>query len=152
MATYSFENVQCTITGPGAAGLQLGSGSGAAEEGITVDMLEDKDGMVTGADSSIMHSLRASDSGTCTVRLLKTSPLNAALNALYNLQKSSSANWGQNVIVVSDTARGDVVTATEMAFVRQAPVSYSKDGNTMEWKFQGRVEEILGTGVPDASI
>jgi hypothetical protein len=115
-------------------------------------MLEEKDGMVVGADGSIMHSLRASDAGTITVRLLKTSPTNAKLNQLYNTQKASAALWGQNVLVVSDTQRGDVTTGTELAFSKQAPVRYAKDGNVMEWKFQGRVEEILGVGVPDATV
>ena len=115
-------------------------------------MTEDKDAMAVGADGTIMHSLRASNAGTITVRLLKTSPVNQQLNALYNFQKSSAANWGQNIFSVSDTFRGDVVTGTEMAFNRQAPVTYAKDGNMMEWKFQGNVEELLGSGVPDASI
>lgn len=150
MSSYSFLDVNATITGPGGS-FQLGSGVGAAEEGIDTDMLEEKDGMVTGADGAIMHSLRASDSGSITVRLLKTSPANAKLNQLYNTQKASASLWGQNVLVVSDTQRGDVVTGTEMAFSKQAPVRYAKDGNVMEWKFQGRVEEILGTGVPDAT-
>lgn len=150
MATYTFENVQATITGPGGS-FSLGSDAGAAEEGISTDMIEDKDGMVVGAGGDIMHSLHASDAGTMTVRLLKTSPTNAKLNAMYNAQKQSAANWGQNVIVVSDTYRGDVLTGTQMAFRRQAPVSYAKDGNTMEWVFQGNVEEILGTGAPSAT-
>jgi hypothetical protein len=151
MTTYSFLDVNATITGPGGS-FQLGSGAGASEEGIDIDMLEEKDGMVVGADGSIMHSLRASDAGTITVRLLKTSPTNAKLNQLYNTQKASAALWGQNVLVVSDTQRGDVTTGTELAFSKQAPVRYAKDGNVMEWKFQGRVEEILGVGVPDATV
>jgi hypothetical protein len=150
MATYSFENVNATITGPGGS-FPLGSGSGSAEEGIDVDMIEEKDGMVTGADGTIMHSLRASDSGTIIVRLLKTSPTNALLNALYNFQKTGGGvNWGQNILVVSDTFRGDVVTGNQLAFSKQAPVKYAKDGNVMEWKFQGVVEELLGTGAVSA--
>lgn len=150
MATYSFLNVHATLSGPGGS-VQLGSGAGASEEGIDVDMLEEKDQMAVGADGSIMHSLRASDAGSIVVRLLKTSPVNAQLNQLYNFQKQSAGNWGQNVLVVSDVQRGDVVTGTLMAFSKQAPVKYAKDGNMMEWRFQGRVEELLGTGVPDAS-
>lgn len=150
MSTYSFLNVNATITGPGGT-FPLGSGAGASEEGIDVDMIEEKDGMVVGADGTIMHSLRASDAGHITVRLLKTSPANALLNALYNFQKSSAANWGQNVLRVSDTFRGDVVNGTEMSFSKQAPVKYAKDGNVMEWRFQGKVQELLGTGAPSAT-
>lgn len=150
MSTYSFLNINATLSGPGGS-IQLGAGAGASEEGIDVDMLEEKDQMAVGADGAIMHSLRASDAGTITVRLLKTSPVNAQLSQLYNFQKQSAGVWGQNVLVVSDVQRGDVVTGTLMAFSKQAPVKYAKDGNVMEWRFQGRVEELLGTGVPDAS-
>jgi len=150
MATYSFENVNATINGPGGS-FPIGAGAGSAEEGIDVDMIEEKDAMMIGADGQIMHSLRASDAGTITIRLLKTSPANAQLSQLYNAQKQSAALWGQNVIIVSDTFRGDVVTGTQMAFKKQAPVKYAKDGNVMEWSFQGVVEELLGTGAPSAT-
>lgn len=151
MATYSFANVNATISGPGG-NFPVGYGAGAAEEGIDTDMIEAKDGMVVGADGTIMHSLRVSDAGTITLRLLKTSPTNALLNALYNFQKTGGGvNWGQNVLVVSDTFRGDVLTGTLMAFEKQAPVKYAKDGNVMEWKFQGKVQELLGTGAPSAT-
>lgn len=147
MGTYSFLDVECTLVGPGAS-LQLGNGSGSAEEGIDVDMIEEKDGMVVGSDGTIMHSLRASNAGSFTLRLLKTSPLNAKLQDLYNLQKTSSGLWGQNVIVISDVQRGDVITGTQMAFNKQSPVKYAKDGNVNEWKFQGSIQQILGTGQP----
>lgn len=150
MSTYSFLNVAATITGPGGS-FPLGAGSGDAQEGITVEMIDDKDQMVVGADGSLMHSLRASNTGRITVRLLKTSPQNALLSALYNFQRASSAFWGQNVLVVSDVVRGDVMTGSQMAFTRQPAVVYSQDGNINEWSFQGNVIEFLGTGVPSAN-
>lgn len=147
MATYSFINVQASLTGPGGA-LQLGYGAGVAEEGISVEMIEEKDLATVGADGSMMHSLRASDAARITVRLLKTSPQNAKLSNLYNFQKSSSAFWGQNVLVVSDTVRGDVLTGSEIAFLRQAPITYAKDAGMNEWLFVGNIQMILGTGKP----
>ncbi len=147
MSTYSFLSVNATLTGPGGS-IPLGYGSGAAEEGIDTDMVDAKNTMVTGADGQIMHSLHASDAGRITIRLLKTSPQNAALNLMYNLQKANASLWGNNVLVVSDTARGDVVTGSQMAFNKQAPVKYGKDGNTMEWNFEGVIQEILGVGTP----
>jgi hypothetical protein len=151
MSTYAFGNINATIVGPGGS-FQLGYGSANAEEGIDIDMIEEKDGMITGADGAVMHSLRMSDSGTITLRYLKTAPINAKLNALYNAQKTSAALWGQNIINVSDVQRGDVVTGTQLAFSKQSPVKYAKDGNIMEWKFQGVVQELLGVGIPDVSV
>jgi len=149
MATYSFKNVQCSITGPGGS-IPLGQGAGEAEEGITTAMDEDKTSTSTGADGAIMHSLHAGQTGTITVRLLKTSPTNALLNQLYQVQQASSALWGQNQMVVSDNARGDVISGAQMAFVKHPDVVYSKDGNFNEWVFRGLVVMLLGTGSPAA--
>lgn len=148
MSTYSFLSVQATLSGPGGR-ISLGYGAGSAEEGIDVDMIEDKNTMTQGADGETMHSLHASDAGRLTIRLLKTSPVNQQLNVLYNLQKSDASLWGNNVLVISDTARGDVLTASRVAFTRQTPVKYGKDGGTNEWSFMsGSVQEILGIGTP----
>lgn len=150
MSTYSFLNVQATIVGPGGA-FALGSGSGNAKEGVSTDMVDDKDRMDVGADGAIMHSLRASNAGRITVRLLKTSPVNAQLSALYNFQRLSSATWGNNVLVVSDVVRGDVITGTQMSFTRQAPITWAEDANFNEWVFQGNVVDVLGFGTPNVN-
>jgi hypothetical protein len=86
------------------------------------------------------------------VRLLKTSPINAILSAAYAYQESSSANWGKNVLVVSDVVRGDVVSASKVAFARHTGVTYSKDANMNEWVFFGSIDMMLGAGVPDVNI
>lgn len=149
MGTYSFKNVQCSLSGPGGS-ISLGQGAGASEEGITFAMDEDKDTTTAGADGSIMHSLHAASVGVITVRLLKTSPTNAALNQLYQVQQASAALWGQNQVVINDTIRGDVLAGTQMAFVKHPDVVYAKDGNMLEWTFRGIVNPLLGTGTPAA--
>lgn len=152
MGTYSFINIVAVLSGPGG-NFQLGYGSGNAKEGLTFEMLDDKDKMDVGADGSIMHSLRASDAGKATVRLLKTAPTNRALSQLYNFQKSSSIFWGQNLLRVQDVVRGDVIACEDLAFARQAPVTYGEDGETMEWTFFGRIPAmLLGSGVPNLNV
>lgn len=150
-ATYSFLDVQGSITGPGIAA-QLGNGAGVAKEGISVEMLEEKDLMTIGADGEIMHSLRGSNAGRITVRLLKTSPTNAVLSQAYNFQKSSSANWGKNVMRFSNTVVGDVITADTIAFAKQTGITYAEDASMNEWTFYGRVNMLLGSGVPNVNI
>lgn len=49
--------------------------------------------MTVGADGEVMHSLHAGKSGTITVTLLKTSPVNKKLSLMYNAQSQSSATW-----------------------------------------------------------
>lgn len=144
---YSFKSIVGSIAGPGG-NIPIGNSSGSAEEGITAEMIEEKDLMTVGADGQIMHSLRASDAGRVTVRLLKTSPINAALNQMYNFQKTNPGNWGQNQIVFRDVYRGDVITLSEGAFARQANIAYQKDGNVNEWIFLGNLDMLLGNGTP----
>jgi hypothetical protein len=150
MSTYSFLNVVASIVGP-SLNAQIGSSAGSAKEGITAEFDEDKAGVVTGADGSIMTSLRATQTGKITVRLLKVSPENSVLEKAYNFQRQSAANWGNNLIRVVDKARGDVCTGRQMTFVRFPTIVWSEDGNINEWVFQGILNEVLGAGIPDVN-
>lgn len=143
---YSFLNIACTIAGPGGI-LNLGAGSAAAEEGISIEPVEDKNQMTIGADGKGQHSLIASDAKLVTVRLLKTSPLNAALMLMYDLQSSSSALWGQNVLTVTDAARGDLSVLQSAAFKKAPAIVYDKVGPMMEWAFDAIAgNTVLGSG------
>jgi hypothetical protein len=142
--TYSFLDVQATITGPGGL-ISLGSGSGAAEEGISFEPSEDTDTMLIGADGKTVHSLHASKAGKIRVRLLKTSPVNGQLQLMYNFQRISSANHGRNVMLITDIARGDVYTCRGVAFSRLPANTYSKEAGTMEWEFNAsQIDPLLG--------
>lgn len=151
MATYSFSNVQASITGPGGT-IQMGNGSATAEEGITTEPTE-RNTMTTGSDGSVMHSLHAAKPGKITVRLLKTSPVNAALSQMQAFQMASSATHGQNVITVTDPVRGDVVTGIFCAFKKPPNLTYAVEGGMNEWEFDvGQIDELLGSGVPDINV
>lgn len=142
---YSFLDVQATIVGPGGA-FNLGNGAGNAEEGIETEMVEDKNTMTIGADGTPMHSLHAGKGGTVTVRLLKTSPVNAKLQAMYDLQSQSSSLWGQNVISINNTASGDNIGCRYVAFKKSPKNTYAKDGGMNEWVFDaGAIDSVLGT-------
>ena len=150
--TYSFLDVKATITGPGGA-INIGSDAGAAEEGISADMMENKNTMTVGADGSVMHSLHGGNAGIVTIRLLKTSPINSQLETMYNFQRQSSTTWGQNVLRVMDIARGDVIAGVAVSFQKFPNVVYAKDGNVMEWVFDcADVSQLLGVGVPDVNV
>jgi hypothetical protein len=146
MGVYSFLNVNAAIAGPGG-GANLGAGAAAAEEGITIEPAEDKNVMTVGADGAGQHSLIASDARTATVRLLKTSPINALLMALYNVQSSSSSLWGRNVITIVDSGRGDIVTLQQCAFKKVPSLTYAKEAGMNEWVFDCiKGDTILGVG------
>jgi hypothetical protein len=145
MSTYSFLNVQATINGPGGV-VNLGNGAGTAQEGITIARAGDKNAMLIGADGNGMNTLRADKSGQVTVRLLKTSPANAALMAMHNAQSLSSTLWGQNIITVTQTGVGDIHTAREVAFKKVPDLNYKQDGDIVEWVFDAiKIDAMLGT-------
>ncbi|MGJ8524104.1 hypothetical protein R84981_002822 [Carnimonas sp. R-84981] len=145
MSTYSFMDVTASMTGPTGV-IDLGYGSANSDEGISTAMTGPKNTMTPGADGEVMHSLRAAKSGTVTVRLLKTSPVNKRLNLAYNAQSQSSATWGNNVIVIRNHASGDVVTARSVAFRQQPDFNNATEGGTVEWVFDcGKIDELLGT-------
>lgn len=150
MSTYSFLDVVAALTGPGGS-INLGAGASAAEEGITIEPVADTNTMTIGASGEGMHSLSANKASTVTVRLLKTSPVNAQLQTMYNLQTQSSLLHGKNVMTVRDVARGDAIILTEVAFKKRPTINYAKDGGVNEWQFDAiSTNQMLGTGNPEA--
>ncbi|MDK4558963.1 DUF3277 family protein [Citrobacter freundii] len=144
MATYSFLDVTASLTGPTGV-IDLGQGSANSEEGITQTMGGNKNTMTIGADGEVMHSLHADKSGTITVTLLKTSPVNKKLSLAYNAQSQSSATWGNNVIVIRNTASGDISTARSCAFQKQPDFNNAKEGGAVAWVFDcGKIDQLLG--------
>ena len=142
--TYSFLDVVASFSGPTGNFALTG---GSAKEGITIAMAEDKNNMLIGADGSVQHSLRANNGGEITIRLLKNSTTNAVLSGMYNAQKLSSTLWGQNVITIN-SAIGDEIVATSVAFKKQPSVTYAEDGGINEWTFDvGSITEILAASI-----
>lgn len=146
MATYSFLDVNAAITGPGGA-FSLGSGSGAAKEGIDVEQVDELDTLTVGADGAYMHSLHAGRAGKVVIRLLKTSPTNALLSALAAFQRTSGANHGRNTITIANAQTGDVITCQGAAFAKIPKITFAEEGGTNEWEFlAGRTDVLLGSG------
>lgn len=144
MSTYSFMDVQAAIVGPGGA-FSLGYGEAVAEEGITLVAAGDKNTMTVGSDGEGMHSLHADKSGQVTVRLLKTAPANAKLQALYDAQSLDSRLWGKNLITVTNSASADIGAARSCAFKKLPDLKFAKDGDIVEWVFDAiKVDVIRG--------
>ncbi|AQQ20253.1 phage structural protein [Burkholderia cenocepacia] len=143
--TYSFQDVAASIVGPGGS-FSLGYGSANAEEGITIAQAGDKNTMTVGADGEVMHSLHADKSGQVTVRLLKTSPINQKLMALYDAQQLDSRLWGKNLITVTQSVSGDVTACRSCAFKKKPDIGYKKDGDVIEWVFDAaKIDSVLGS-------
>ena len=142
--TYSLLDVSASIVGPGGV-ISLGAGAGVADEGLSIDPTGDIGGMLVGADGSGQHSLYGDKSGRITLRLLKTSPTNAALAAMYAFQTASASAFGQNTLVITDNNRGDVITCRQVAFAKAPPLQYAKEAGLMEWEFNAVIiDRALG--------
>lgn len=147
MATYSFLDVIATISGPNG-NIPIGSGAGAAEEGISFEQVDELNKMDIGADGTPMFSLHASRGARVTVRLLKTSPVNSLLQTMLELDRQSGALNGQNTIRISNIATGDSTTFTPVAFGKVPNITYAKDGGMIDWEFlAGRSFVTLGVSV-----
>jgi Protein of unknown function (DUF3277) len=124
----------------------LGFGASIAKEGISIVRAAETNTMQIGADGGGQHSLHADRSGHLTIRTLKTSPLNAILQGMYDAQRANSALWGQMTIVVSETQSGDVTTCQEVAFKKDADLTYADEAGIMEWGFDSiQIDKVLGT-------
>lgn len=132
--TYSFLDIHGALSGPGGL-IPLGSGSGSAEEGITITPTGPKNTMQIGADGYGQHSLHADASGKVTIRLLKTSPTNNLLSAMYAFQTAAGANHGQNTLVFNDLSRGDVIACQQVAFAKAPDITYAKEAGMNDWEF-----------------
>jgi hypothetical protein len=149
-ATYAFQDVTASLSGPGGVVTLSGAETAAAEEGVTITWGEELNTMTIGADGSVMHSMHSARSGTATFRLLKTSPLNSQITAMIHYQHQSSALWGRNTITIADTARGDLYTLLGCAWVRFPTNTYAKTGNTLEYELQvAMIDARLGPGAAD---
>lgn len=147
---YSFLDVHAAINGPGGNFPLAGDRAGVAEEGINITPTGDKNVMLVGADGAVMHSLIADASGSVTVTLLRSSPVNRMLQGMYNFQSQSSTHWGRNTITVRDVARGDTVTCQEVAFAKAPDKVFAKEGGTVQWMFHaGKIESQIGSGTPE---
>jgi hypothetical protein len=66
---------------------------------------------------------------------------------MYNLQTSSSTLHGQNLITVTDSARGDSTLIRQAAFKKKPTLTYAKEGGMNEWAFDCIVSTtVLGAG------
>jgi len=144
MGVYSFIDNNATWSGPGGT-ISLGNGSGAAEEGMTIEYDDDIGHMDIGADGVVQHSLHANKSGTITIRVLKTSPINQKISTKIAFQRASAQNYGQDVFSIQNSVTGDVITCQRVAPKHFSPLTYAKDAGMNEWKLNaGLIEPVLG--------
>ena len=147
MGVYSFLDNSATWTGPGGT-ISLGSTSGAAKEGITIEYEEEVGHMDVGAGGAVQHSLHANKSGTITIRVLKSSPINQKISNKIAFQRASAENYGQDVFSIANLVTGDIVTCQFVAPKKFSALTYAEDAGMNEWVLNaGLIEPTLGGNV-----
>lgn len=148
--TYSFADIGMSFTGPGLD-VTINQSSDIADEGITITPVGPRSEMVTGASGGGLHNLYASTASTVVIRLLRTSPLNAAFSQAYASQTRSSLLHGRNEIMLRDPVRGDFLSLGDVAFQGMPELSYAKSASVIEWTFDALTSKnmILGSGTPE---
>ena len=147
---YSFKYFNASIIGLGG-NFALAEGAGAAEGGISFEFEMDSNQQTVGADGSVMNTLIQARNGVCTVRLLQTSPVCQQLDTMFNLQHDAGIGWGANVISGTDSASGDFVKASGVAFRRQPGLVKAMRGAELVYPFHvaqlyiQRGSGVLGT-------
>lgn len=148
MATYSFDSINVSISGPNGSFPIGGPDVGNTEGGISIEPVEDKNNMQIGAGGEVMHSLHSGKAATVTVRVQKVAPVNSQFDVQYNLDTSSGVNHGRNTITIRDITRGDSIVCQDVAYARLPALTFGKDGGEQVWVFHaGKVDTILGSGV-----
>jgi len=140
---YGFQSVSANIAGAGG-NIDIAYGSGAAEEGITIEPFADQSTVEIGADGFMAHSLSASTAHTITARFSKVAPANRILQIMANLQQVNPALNGKNIITLRETLNGNVILCEFVAFTKWSALNYAKDAGMNEWQFvAARVQRII---------
>ena len=144
MALYAFTQYNSSILGVGGA-FAIGNGAAVAEEGISIENVADQNIMTKGLDDSTMHSYVANNGATLTLRLLKTAITNQLLQNMWNAQKTTLVGIGANVITGVGILSGDLIVLNQVAFKKQTPLTFAKEGGMNEWIFDcGQAIYYLG--------
>lgn len=139
--------MKTSISGPGGwvlLGLSQDEQQGVAEEGISVERVEDRNSQLRGTSGEVINLLSASMAGVIRVRLLKTAPSNGVLMEMFKIQRGDGSRWSKNLISIEDKTRGDKLVAAEAAFMGEPVIVWGKIATVQEWVFlAGSIDETL---------
>lgn len=136
---YSFRDVIVTITSTSILKTVKGKNS------IEIEFDEDAVVKEVAADGQAQYSVTADRSGTVKIECHKTSELNQSLNQLWAGQDLTTVVAGNIQILLSDLARGDLVTMTNCAIKKHAPLKYTKEAGMNEWElYAEKIVPVLG--------
>jgi len=113
----------------------------AADAAIAVEHDEDDWTLEIGVDGEGSRSKTSNSSGTITVTLMQTSPVNDLLSAARELDRLTPGGTGGVPILVKDNS-GTTLFSCETAWIQKAPsAELSREATGREWVF--RTDKIV---------
>jgi len=128
MRTYYADEVTVAI---GAILIEDGWADG---EFLTIEMNEDAFNFVHSTDGMVTRGRNNNQSAVATVKLLQSSPSNAALAALYNLDLITANGAGIVPFLVKDGSGDSIYEAEECCIQRPPNVSFDRSPTSREWQ------------------
>ena len=137
--TYRPQDVIMTFNGIPFSGFMDGTM-------ITAEKNNEAFALNIGSTGAGARAQTSDESGRVTVRLQQTSPVNAALSALHELDKASGDGIGP--LAIKDLSGADVVAAASAWIVTTTTLEYSNEITVREWIFESENLQILPGGNP----
>jgi hypothetical protein len=136
--TWSFKDCAASVTSPALGGtpITFAGGVGAGEFTLTMDTVRTTH--ETSADSTVLPSYIAGDSGRVSIRILQTSEIHTALLDLYNLVKSqadsgNSSNWASTQASVRNLTLGRQWNCSGGSFEKIPDYPFAAQGQYVTW-------------------
>ena len=100
---------------------------------INAEYNEDLYALKVGADGEATRSRNNNNSGRVTLTLLATSPSNAALSSLFNLDLFTPGAVGTGPLLIKDRSGSTIVSAETAWIVKPPAMEFAREASEREW-------------------
>lgn len=119
-------------------------GGWADGEFLTIEMDADAFNDKVGSDGEVSRVKSMNRMATVKFMLMQTSPTNAALEALHNLDLAAPNGAGVGTLMIRDRSGTAMYRADKAWIQKAADISFDREAKTREWKI--RVANLVREG------
>lgn len=129
-STYSFDDIHFTIILAGEAYTMAGDGIGELQyEYLPTTSVQD-----VASDGSVMTSKIIARNARFTFSTQQTSALHKYFISKFNiLRDEQTEEWATGSLTITDKLNNITITATNVAFERQASATFASEGGRVQW-------------------
>lgn len=129
-STYSFDDIHFTIILAGEAYTMAGDGIGELQyEYLPTTTVQD-----VASDGSVMTSKIIARNARFTFSTQQTSALHKYFISKFNiLRDEQTEEWATGSLTITDKLNNITITATNVAFERQASATFASEGGRVQW-------------------